>query len=657
MEEHNNHHQHECEGMETVVEDTSENEHEGPPTHLCKRRRLNESAVHEVDDNTLSLLPYPKCISQFAASPDAYRIPHLWIVPTGYMLFSSSRGNQQQQQPLIDMHDDADANHGSNEEHDDRTTALLYCIRERKIQAALKLAIAMRSLHYENGIMRNENVNHIDERGCLALTVAAQRGNFDLVKVLLCDDDLFVWNRHLDAADVLWIDVNSPSNANGTTALIQASHFGYMQIVRLLLARGADAEKANKKETTALMRASQEGHEHIVSVLLRGGANVNRRNHERMTSLMLASQRGHEHVVEALIAAGAAHVLNERTSQNSTALMLACKRGHVKVVDCLLEAGAELYLKDSRGRTAKDIAARKGFKEMAAVQLNSMRQNFLIRMKVRTQRTLDLRRLWFLMDQRRCTVRYSHSSSCKRVNESLSVLTKAFELPFPVFMNVVGFLPLPCSWSYLLRHLFVGRCHVDPGASIEGIFDIIDEILVHSDYTRVCTKAGLRPPEGYKVWDEWKCRATHGGTLPLPPAKLSPSSSKLSNLGYNCGYQNDNTQQCSNRNNLGDSSDRNDVDIDEKKWTSHSLLSTALTERRNTMLLKTFCNRPEIAEIMLSSPYNMPRRLFNDLEYYGDVQSISRRFNRGISFEAAAARRVYQLAIDLLQWHESSYGL
>lgn len=47
----------------------------------------------------------------------------------------------------------------------------------------------------------------------------------------------------------------------GSTALIQACHFGKLQVVEELLKNGASVEQANYKNTTALMRAAQEGHE------------------------------------------------------------------------------------------------------------------------------------------------------------------------------------------------------------------------------------------------------------------------------------------------------------------------------------------------------------------------------------------------------------
>lgn len=49
-------------------------------------------------------------------------------------------------------------------------------------------------------------------------------------------------------------------NYNGSTALIQASHFGHLEVVDLLLKHHARVDTRNKKGTTALMRAAQEGH-------------------------------------------------------------------------------------------------------------------------------------------------------------------------------------------------------------------------------------------------------------------------------------------------------------------------------------------------------------------------------------------------------------
>ena len=65
--------------------------------------------------------------------------------------------------------------------------------------------------------------------------------------------------------EVVWALLNggalpNASTIRGSTALIQACHFGKLSVVEALLLNGAMVDQANLKNTTALMRASQEGH-------------------------------------------------------------------------------------------------------------------------------------------------------------------------------------------------------------------------------------------------------------------------------------------------------------------------------------------------------------------------------------------------------------
>ena len=76
--------------------------------------------------------------------------------------------------------------------------------------------------------------------------IASQEGNLDVVRALL--------NRGANANTAM-------PQRSGSTALIQASHFGKLAIVEELLRHGAQVDQANLKNTTALMRACQEGHE------------------------------------------------------------------------------------------------------------------------------------------------------------------------------------------------------------------------------------------------------------------------------------------------------------------------------------------------------------------------------------------------------------
>ena len=69
---------------------------------------------------------------------------------------------------------------------------------------------------------------------------------------------------------------------------------------------GANVNAANNRYgAPPLMLASQNGHAEVVKLLLAAGANVNATANNGSTSLMAASSNGHVDVIQLLKAAGA----------------------------------------------------------------------------------------------------------------------------------------------------------------------------------------------------------------------------------------------------------------------------------------------------------------------------------------------------------------
>jgi len=133
---------------------------------------------------------------------------------------------------------------------------------------------------------------------------------------------------------------------------------GDIEIVKMLLHRGANIDPVNMFAVTPLHSAVESKNMEIVELLLNQGANVNARDFSSSTPLLLAAEEGSEEIVKLLLKHGAC-VNSAYTSayrEGDTALCLAVKGRHEKVVQLLLECGANVDGKDKFGKTVLHTA-------------------------------------------------------------------------------------------------------------------------------------------------------------------------------------------------------------------------------------------------------------------------------------------------------------
>jgi len=136
------------------------------------------------------------------------------------------------------------------------------------------------------------------------------------------------------------IDQQNPGAGGIPTPLIAAAFCGHTEVVRLLLARGADVHAVNSQGRSALVQAADQGHAEIVQLLAHAGSTVDRPGLFGQNALHLAAWQGHRAVVQTLLACAAR--IDIRDDAGMTPLALACTEDVPEVVALLLDAGTPI---------------------------------------------------------------------------------------------------------------------------------------------------------------------------------------------------------------------------------------------------------------------------------------------------------------------------
>ena len=126
----------------------------------------------------------------------------------------------------------------------------------------------------------------------------------------------------------------------GGSVLESAVERGHAEVVRALLAAGADPNGVGYAGRPLLIAAAEGQGADVVRALLAGGADATRKGAGNATALHAAAEVGKLDVVEALLAAGAK--VTARTTHGWTALHSAVRRGDLPMVRSLIAAGADV---------------------------------------------------------------------------------------------------------------------------------------------------------------------------------------------------------------------------------------------------------------------------------------------------------------------------
>ncbi|XP_030678393.1 KN motif and ankyrin repeat domain-containing protein 1 isoform X7 [Nomascus leucogenys] len=168
-------------------------------------------------------------------------------------------------------------------------------------------------------------INLADGNGNTALHYSVSHSNFEIVKLLLDADVCNVDHQNkagytpimlaalaaVDAEKDMRVveelfgcgDVNAKASQAGQTALMLAVSHGRIDMVKGLLACGADVNIQDDEGSTALMCASEHGHVEIVKLLLaQPGCNGHLEDNDGSTALSIALEAGHKDIAVLLYA-------------------------------------------------------------------------------------------------------------------------------------------------------------------------------------------------------------------------------------------------------------------------------------------------------------------------------------------------------------------
>ncbi|MFN0315223.1 MAG: ankyrin repeat domain-containing protein [Burkholderiales bacterium] len=137
------------------------------------------------------------------------------------------------------------------------------------------------------------------------------------------------------------VDPNSKDSdlKDARTALYHAAVFGYTEIAKKLLEKGATVDLgAPETKQTPLMIAAFNENRDMVILLLGAGAQVNAQDPAGDTPLTQAARRGNAELIALLVNAGAD--VGMRTGEGLTALCLAKQSNFTAAVQMLEKAGS-----------------------------------------------------------------------------------------------------------------------------------------------------------------------------------------------------------------------------------------------------------------------------------------------------------------------------
>ncbi|WP_241158541.1 ankyrin repeat domain-containing protein [Cohnella candidum] len=182
---------------------------------------------------------------------------------------------------------------------------------------------------------------------------AALKGNLKALKKIINTDNI------------------NAGDKDGYTALHWASQNGHVNIVRFLLANGANPNVIDYEGFTPIEVATTHGNIEVVKALLAVETTDLSITRNGYTPLHSAAACGHLDILQLLISEGMDIECRDSGGVGYTPLHWAVQENHFDVTKFLVRRGANVNVKDADGFSALYIAASNGYIEIIGLLLSS----------------------------------------------------------------------------------------------------------------------------------------------------------------------------------------------------------------------------------------------------------------------------------------------
>lgn len=189
--------------------------------------------------------------------------------------------------------------------------------------------------------------NWVGDFGVNPLRAAASIGRRDIIRALMDAAanpglPLNLASRTGDTKSVnLWLSVGADVNTRlgDSTPLISAARGGHVEVVKILLDKGAKLDMTDQYRQTALAYAAMADSGEIITLLVSKGADINEKNDVGTTAIMAAAAKNNVAALRKLIDLGAD--VNAKDSSGKTVLTYALQDKQSRVVQILQQVGAK----------------------------------------------------------------------------------------------------------------------------------------------------------------------------------------------------------------------------------------------------------------------------------------------------------------------------